>query len=64
MSNSQSPRVHSRFIPQEEIDSSTVVQWRFGAVDAPGGAFTPMQAAPFVPAGAGWHGLFCFHPQM
>lgn len=57
MSNSQPPRVHSRFIPQEEIDSSTVVQWRFGAVDAPGGAFTPMQAAPFVPAGAGFNGF-------
>jgi flagellar assembly protein FliH len=28
-------RAHSRFIPQEEIDDSSVVQWRFGAVDAP-----------------------------
>ena len=52
MSNGQPPRVHSRFIPQEEIDDSTVVQWRFGTVDAQGGAFTPMQPAPFVPAGA------------
>jgi flagellar assembly protein FliH len=29
-------RSHSRFIPQEEIDDKSVVQWRFGAVDAPG----------------------------
>ncbi|GGH57160.1 hypothetical protein GCM10010975_16530 [Comamonas phosphati] len=29
-------RSHSRFIPQEEIDDSSVVQWRFGAVDARG----------------------------
>ena len=29
-------RAHSRFIPQEEIDDSSVVRWRFGAVDAPG----------------------------
>lgn len=28
-------RSHSRFIPQEEIDSKSVVQWRFGAVNAP-----------------------------
>ena len=28
-------RSHSRFIPQEEIDDKSVVQWRFGAVDAP-----------------------------
>jgi flagellar assembly protein FliH len=34
MSKGQPPRSHSRFIPQEEIDDSTVVQWRFGAVDA------------------------------
>lgn len=57
MSNGQPPRVHSRFIPQEEIDDSTVVQWRFGAVDAQGGAFTPMQPAPFVPAGAQFNGF-------
>ena len=52
MSNGQPPRSHSRFIPQEEIDDSTVVQWRFGAVDAPGGTFKPMQPAAFIPAGS------------
>lgn len=57
MSNGQPLRAHSRFIPQEEIDSSAVVPWRFGAVDTQGGAFTPMQAAPFVPAGAGFNGF-------
>ena len=52
MSNGQPPRVHSRFIPQEEIDDSTVVQWRFGAVDAQsGGVFAPAQPAAFIPAG-------------
>lgn len=50
MSKGQPPR--SRFIPQEEIDDSTVVQWRFGAVDAQsGGVFAPAQPAAFIPAG-------------
>lgn len=31
-------RLHSRFIPQEEIDDKSVVHWRFGEVDRPGGA--------------------------
>ena len=52
MSNGQPPRSNSRFIPQEEIDNSSVVRWRFGAVDAPGGTFKPMQAAAFIPAGS------------
>ena len=52
MSNGQPPRSNSRFIPQEEIDNSTVVRWRFGAVDTPGDAFKPMQAAAFIPAGS------------
>lgn len=52
MSKGQPPRSHSRFIPQEEIDDSTVVQWRFGAVDAQsGGVFAPAQPAAFIPAG-------------
>ena len=54
MSNGQPQRTHSRFIPQEEIDDSTVVQWRFGAVDAPGaqgGVFQPAQPSAFIPAG-------------
>ena len=41
MSNSPA-RLHSRFIPQEEIDDKSVVQWQFGAVDAPGGGFECM----------------------
>ena len=52
MSNGQPPRSNSRFIPQEEIDNSTVVRWRFGAVDTPGDAFKSMQAAAFIPAGS------------
>lgn len=52
MSNGQSSRSSSRFIPQEEIDDSAVVKWRFGAVDAPGGTFKPMQTAAFIPAGS------------
>lgn len=52
MSNAGSTRSHSRFIPQEEIDDSTVVQWQFGAVDSPIGAFKPMQQAAFIPAGS------------
>ena len=52
MSKGQPPRSHSRFIPQEEIDDSTVVQWRFGAVDAQDrGVFAPAQQAAFIPAG-------------
>ncbi|MDR3065334.1 MULTISPECIES: FliH/SctL family protein [Comamonas] len=52
MSKGQTPRSHSRFIPQEEIDDSTVVQWHFGAVDAKGsGVFAPAQPAAFIPAG-------------
>ena len=57
MSNGQPPRTHSRFIPQEEIDNSTVVQWRFGAVDGQGGTFTPAQPAAFVPAGMHFNGF-------
>ena len=52
MSNGQASRSHSRFIPQEEIDASTVVQWRFGAVDIQGAAVPAAQAGVFVPAGA------------
>ena len=52
MSKGQPPRSHSRFIPQEEIDDSTVVQWRFGAVDAQDrSVFAPAQQAAFIPAG-------------
>ncbi|MEX8192074.1 FliH/SctL family protein [Comamonas guangdongensis] len=47
----------SRFIPQEEIDDKNVVQWRFGAVDAPGAAFTPAQPSQFVPAGLQFNGF-------
>ena len=53
MSNGQPLRTHSRFIPQEEIDDSTVVQWRFGAVNSHGsGVFAPAQPAAFIPAGS------------
>lgn len=52
MSNGQPLRSHSRFIPQEEIDDSAVVQWRFGAVDAQAGAFQSVQPAAFIPAGS------------
>lgn len=47
----------SRFIPQEEIDDRNVVQWRFGAVDAPGAAFTPAAPSQFVPAGLQFNGF-------
>ncbi|MFS4549223.1 FliH/SctL family protein [Comamonas resistens] len=52
MSNGQPVRSHSRFIPQEEIDDKAVVQWRFGAVDAQGGAFKVEPSAGFIPAGS------------
>lgn len=40
-------RLHSRFIPQEEIDDKAVVQWRFAAVDAPGSGFAAAAPAQF-----------------